>query len=164
MDSNIRQEHVMVESSVFNTTVAPWSDCIYLTKNVKCVPAVFNNSRVNVNCLLNSSSNSEYILLVYDSAAVLSIGRFGMYVTGFFQRDLKSASNSFARRLTATFSHSTRSSERPSFLRNLFLKTLFIPSLLWVEFMSAVKESRYTAAHFALKAYRFAIHELFSRL
>jgi hypothetical protein len=75
----------MVESLVFNTTVAPWSDCIYLTKNVKS--AVFNNSQVNVNCLLNSFSNSKYILLVYDLAVVFNIGRFGMYVTGFFQRD-----------------------------------------------------------------------------
>jgi len=122
MDSNIRQEHVMVESSVFNTIVAPRSDCMYLTKNVLFVPAASNNSQDNVNCLLNSSSNSEYILLVYDSAAVFNIGRFGMYATGFFRRDLKSASNSFARRLTATFSHSTRSSERPSLLRNLFLR------------------------------------------
>ena len=75
MDSNIRQEHVMVESSVFNTTVAPRLDCMYLTKNVLFVPATSNNSQDNVNCLLNSSSNSEYILLVYDLAAVFNIGR-----------------------------------------------------------------------------------------
>ena len=36
---------------------------------------------------LNSSSNSEYIRLVYDSAAVFNIGRFEMYGTGFFRRD-----------------------------------------------------------------------------
>ena len=78
MDSNIRQEHVMVESSVLNTTVAPRSDFIYLTKNVKFVPTASTKSHVNVNCFLNSSSNSEYILLVYDLAAVFNIGRFGM--------------------------------------------------------------------------------------
>ena len=87
MDSNIRQEHVMVESSVFNTTVAPRSDCIYLTKNVLFVPAASRKSQDNVNCLLNSSSNSEYILLVYESDAVINIGRFGLYVTGLFRRD-----------------------------------------------------------------------------
>ena len=78
MHSNIRQEHVMVESSVLNTTVAPRSDSIYLTKNVEVVPAACNNSQDNVNYFLNSSSNSKYILLVYDSAAVFNLGRFGM--------------------------------------------------------------------------------------
>ena len=78
MHSNIRQEHVIVESSLFNTTVAPRSDCIYLTKNVEFVPLPSNNSQDNVNCFLNSSSKSEYILLVYVSAAVFNIGRFGM--------------------------------------------------------------------------------------
>ena len=78
MDLNIRQEHVMLESSLLNTTVAPRSDCIYLTKNVKFVPTASNNSQDNVNYFLNSSSNSEYIHLVYDSAVVFNIGRFGM--------------------------------------------------------------------------------------
>jgi hypothetical protein len=105
MLSNIRQEHVMVESTVLNNTVAPWLDSIYLTKNVNVVPVASNKTQVNVNCLLNSSSNSKYIRLVYDVAATFSIGRFGMYGTGFFRRELKSASNSFARRLAATFSH-----------------------------------------------------------
>ena len=78
MHSNIRQEHVIVESSVFNATVAPRSDCIYLTKNVEFVPLDTKNSQVSVNCFLNSSSNSEYILLVYVSAAVFNIDRFGI--------------------------------------------------------------------------------------
>ena len=78
MDSNIRQEHVMLKLSLLNTIGAPRSDYIYLTKNVKFVPTASNNSQDNVNYFLNSSSNSEYILLVYDSAAVFNIGRFGM--------------------------------------------------------------------------------------
>ena len=49
-----------------------------LNKECTGCPAACNNSQDNVNCFLNSSSNSEYILLVYDSAAVFNIGRFGM--------------------------------------------------------------------------------------
>ena len=93
-------------------------------------PSVCNNFQENENCSLNSSSNSEYILFVYDSAAVFNMGKFGMQVTGVFRRELKSASNSFSRRLAKTLSHSARSSEIPSLHRNLFLNTLFIPSLL----------------------------------
>jgi len=76
MDSNFLQEHAMVESTVLNTTVVPRSDCIYVTMNVKFVPSVYTKLQDNVNCFLNSSSNFEYILLVYDSVAVLSIGKF----------------------------------------------------------------------------------------
>ena len=78
MHSNIRQEHVMVEASVLNTIVAPRSDFIYLTKDVGVVPTACNNLQDNVNYFLNSSSNSEYIILIYDSAAIFNIGRFGM--------------------------------------------------------------------------------------
>jgi hypothetical protein len=101
----------MVESSV---STAPRSDCIYLIKNVKFVPAASNNSQDNVNCLLNSSTNYEYILLVYDSAVVFNVGRFGMYVTGFFRRDLKSASNSFARSRAVIPSMLSRREVEPS--------------------------------------------------
>ena len=56
MDSKIRQEHVMVESSVFNTTVAPCSDCIYLTNNVKFVPVGSINSQDNVKVHYNKKN------------------------------------------------------------------------------------------------------------
>ena len=83
-------------------------------------PSVCNNFQENENCSLNSSSNSEYILFVYDSAAVFNMGKLGMQVTGVFRRELKSTSNSFSRRLAETLSYSARSSEIPSLLRNLF--------------------------------------------
>ena len=50
---------------------------------------------------------------------------------------------------------------KSEFLQNLFLNTLFIPSLLWVKVISAVNESRYTIAHFFLKSYKFAMHWFF---
>jgi hypothetical protein len=78
IDSYFLQEHVVVISSVLNTTVAPWLDCICVIMYIKIDPSVCNNRPVNKNWSLNSSSNSENILRVYDSAADFNIGKFGL--------------------------------------------------------------------------------------
>ena len=71
MDSNFLQQHVIVKSAALNTTVAP---CV--TTYVKFAPSVCNSLQENENWLLNSSSNSTYILLVHDSDAVFNRGKF----------------------------------------------------------------------------------------
>ena len=47
---------------------SPLAESICVNINVKFVPSVCNSLQENGNWLLSSSSNSEYILLVYDSA------------------------------------------------------------------------------------------------
>ena len=47
---------------------SPLAENICVNINVKFVPSVCNSLQENENWLLSSSSNSEYILLVYDSA------------------------------------------------------------------------------------------------